>query len=157
MILLLKFTSNIKKKIKELDDTYYSNKVDLSWYNRYFDNSDIYLLVDKLGNIVGYLYGAFITEELYKDILNGKVKSDFDISPDSFVEESLYIYLASSLIDKSYRGLGYGKLLMESFLLDNNKKNIVVLATSLDGYRLLSKYLKVVLKIDSSRFIFSNC
>ena len=55
-----KFTKEIKKIIKSLDDeiSCYTN-VDISWYDRYSSDSYIYLLKDN-ENIVGYLYGAFI-------------------------------------------------------------------------------------------------
>ena len=43
----IKFTKEIKSIIKNLDDeiSYYTN-VDISWYDRYSDNSYIYLLKD---------------------------------------------------------------------------------------------------------------
>ena len=61
----IKITKEIKSIIKNLDDeiSYYTN-VDISWYDRYSDNSYIYLLKDD-DKIVGYIYGAFITEKLY--------------------------------------------------------------------------------------------
>ena len=51
-----KFTKEIKSIIKNLDDeiSYYTN-VDISWYDRYSDNSYIYLLKDD-DKIVGYIY-----------------------------------------------------------------------------------------------------
>lgn len=52
----IKFTKEIKSIIKNLDDeiSYYTN-VDISWYDRYSDNSYIYLLKDD-DKIVGYIY-----------------------------------------------------------------------------------------------------
>lgn len=76
----IKFTKEIKSIIKNLDDeiSYYTN-VDISWYDRYSDNSYIYLLKDD-DKIVGYIYGAFITEKLYNLLINGEIINDYLIN-----------------------------------------------------------------------------
>ena len=76
----IKFTKEIKNIIKNLDDeiSYYTN-VDISWYDRYSDNSYIYLLKDD-DKIVGYIYGAFITEKLYNLLINGEIINDYLIN-----------------------------------------------------------------------------
>ena len=76
----IKFTKEIKSIIKNLDDeiSYYTN-VDISWYDRYSDNSYIYLLKDD-DKIVGSIYGAFITEKLYNLLINGEIINDYLIN-----------------------------------------------------------------------------
>ena len=99
----IKFTKEIKSIIKNLDDeiSYYTN-VDISWYDRYSDNSYIYLLKDD-DKFVGYLYGAFITEKLYNSFINGEIINDYLIDKEEFVEKSNYIYLTSIVVKDEYR------------------------------------------------------
>lgn len=152
----VKFTKEIKKIIKSLDDeiSYYTN-VDISWYDRYSDNSYIYLLKDD-DKIVGYIYGAFITEKLYNSLMNGEIINDYLINKEEFVEKSDYIYLSSIVVKNKYRNKHYGSLLQEEFLKDNKDKKIVVLTVSDSGYALANKYLKLVKQIDDNHNIFIN-
>lgn len=110
-----KFTKEIKNLIKKIDDgiSYYTN-VDVSWYDRYSDNSYIYLLNDA-DKIVGYLYGAFITEKLYNSFINGEITNNYLINKEEFIESSDYIYLTSIVVKDKYRNKHYGSLLQEKF------------------------------------------
>lgn len=150
----VKFTKEIKRIIKNLDDeiSYYTS-VDVSWYDRYSDNSYIYLLKDD-DKIVGYIYGSFITEKLYNSLLNGEIINDYLINKEEFVENSDYIYLTSIVVNEEYRNKHYGSLLQEKFLKDNKDKNIVALSVSNSGYNLANKYFKLYRQIDDSHTIF---
>lgn len=150
----VKFTKEIKRIIKNLDDeiSYYTN-VDISWYNRYSDNSYIYLLKDN-DKIVGYLYGTFITEKLYNLFINGKIINDYLIDKEEFLQSSDYIYLTSIVIKDEYRNKHYGSLLQEKFLKDNKDKKIVVLTISNSGYNLANKYFELYRQIDENHTIF---
>lgn len=152
----IKFTKEIKSIIKNLDDeiSYYTN-VDISWYDRYSDNSYIYLLKDD-DKIVGYIYGAFITEKLYNLLINGEIINDYLINKEEFVEKSDYIYLTSIVITDKYRNKHYGSLLQEKFLKDNKDKKIVVLTVSTSGYNLANKYFRLIRQIDDKHNIFVN-
>ena len=151
-----KFTKGIKKNIKYLDDTisYYTN-VDISWYDRYSCDSYIYLLKDG-ADIVGYLYGAFITEGLYNSLINGEIIHDYTINKEEFIENSHYIYLTSIVIKDEYRNKHYGSLLLEKFLNDLQDEKVVVLTISKSGYNLVNKYFKLHRKIDDIHTIFIN-
>lgn len=150
----VKFTKEIKRIIKNLDDeiSYYTN-VDISWYNRYSDNSYVYLLKDN-DKIVGYLYGTFITEKLYNLFINGKIINDYLIDKEEFLQSSDYIYLTSIVIKDEYRNKHYGSLLQEKFLKDNKDKKIVVLTISNSGYNLANKYFELYRQIDENHTIF---
>lgn len=152
----VKFTKEIKKKIKSLDDEIDSyTSVDLSWYDRYSDDSYVYLLKDDK-KIIGYLYGAFITKKLYNSFVDGKIISDCLIDEKEFVENSNYVYLSSIVIKEEYRNKNYGSLLQESFLKDNKEKRIVLLTISNSGYSLANKYFKLHKEIDDVHTIFVN-
>lgn len=150
----VRFTKEIKRIIKNLDDeiSYYTN-VDISWYDRYSDDSYIYLLKDD-DKIVGYIYGACITEKLYNSLLNGEITNDYLINKEEFVENSDYVYLTSIVVKDKYRNKHYGSLLQEKFLKENRDKNIVVLTVSNSGYNLVNKYFKLHKQIDKSHTIF---
>ena len=151
-----KFTKEIKTIIKELDDeiSYYTS-VDISWYDRYKDDSYIYLLKDDK-KVIGYIYGTFISESLYNSFINGKILSDFQIDKKLYVDVSDYIYLSSIVIKEEYRNNKYGSLLQEKFLEDNKDKKIVILTVSNSGYNLAKKYFKLYKKIDDIHSIFIN-
>ncbi|MBE6161400.1 MAG: GNAT family N-acetyltransferase [Firmicutes bacterium] len=151
-----KFTKEIKTIIKELDDeiSCYTS-VDISWYDRYRDDSYIYLLKDDK-KVIGYIYGTFITESLYNSFINGKILSDFQIDKKLYVDVSDYIYLSSIVIKEEYRNNKYGSLLQEKFLEDNKDKKIVILTVSESGYNLAKKYFKLYKKIDKTHTIFIN-
>lgn len=150
----VKFTKEIKRIIKNLDDeiSYYTN-VNISWYDRYSDNSYIYLLKDD-NKIVGYLYGAFITKKLYNSFINGEIINDYLIDNEEFISNSDYIYLTSIVVKNEYRNNHYGSLLQEKFLKDNKDKKIVVLTVSNSGYALANKYFKLLRQIDDNHNIF---
>ena len=152
----VKFTKDIKKIVKSLDDeiSYYTN-VDISWYDRYSDDSYIYLLKDD-EEVIGYIYGACITENLYNSFLNGKITNDYIIDENEYVKESNYIYPASIVIKEGYRGNKYSSLLVNAFLKENNDKKMVVLTVSDAGYHLANKYFKFYKKIDDTHNIFIN-
>ena len=152
----VRFTKEIKIIIKELDDeiSYYTN-VDISWYDRYSDNSYIYLLKDD-DKFVGYLYGAFITEKLYNSFINGEIINDYLIDKEEFVEKSNYIYLTSIVVKDEYRKKHYGSSLQEAFLKDNRGKKIVLLTVSISGYTLANKYFRLIRQIDDKHNIFVN-
>ena len=152
----VKFTKDIKKIIKALDDEIdcYTN-VDISWYDRYSDDSYIYLLKDD-DEVVGYVYGAGITEKLYNSFLNGEITNDYLIDEKEYIKDSNYIYPASIVIKENYRGNKYTSLLCDSFLKDNKDKKMVILTVSDAGYHLAKKYFKFYKKLDNSHNIFIN-
>lgn len=152
----VKFTKEIKKIVKSLDDeiSFFTN-VDISWYDRYSSESYIYLLKDD-EEIVGYLYGAYITKKLYDSFLNGEIINDYLIDKKEFINNSNYIYITSIVIKEKYRNKKYGSLLNEMFLNDNNDKKIVVLTVSELGFKLFKKYFKLYKKIDETKNIFIN-
>ena len=152
----VKFTKDIKKKIKSLDDEIDSYvNVDISWYDRYSDDSYIYLLKDGM-RIVGYIYGTFITEKLYNSFINGEIISDYLINKEEYVKNSDYIYLTSVVIKEKYRNNHYGSLLQERVLMDNKGKKFVLLTISNSGYNLACKYFKLYKKLDDNHTIFVN-
>ena len=152
----VKFTKEIKKIVKSLDDeiSFFTN-VDISWYDRYSSESYIYLLKDD-EKIVGYLYGAYITKKLYDLFLKGEIINDYLIDKKEFINNSNYIYITSIVIKEKYRNKKYGSLLNEMFLNDNNDKKIVVLTVSELGFKLFKKYFKLYKKIDETKNIFIN-
>lgn len=66
------------KKTKELDDTFYNDKVlTFEWYKkRYDENHNTLLFIDN-EEIVGYLVSIPIKKELYNTIVNGTITNVF--------------------------------------------------------------------------------
>ena len=152
----VKYTKDIKKIVKSLDDEIsFFSCVDISWYDRYSSESYIYLLKDD-EIVVGYLYGAYITEKLYNLFLNGEIINDYLIDEKEFINNSDYIYVASIVVKEKYRNKKYGSLLSEMFLNDNNDKKIVALTISKLGFKLFKKYFKLYKNIDEKHNIFIN-
>lgn len=155
-IIKAKFDKDIKKKIKELDDTFNSYEtVDISWYDRYSDDSDIYLLVDN-NLIVGYVCACPITKELYNQFINGQISNDYEIDSKHFLKKSDYYYIPSILIKDSYRNKGYGQKLVKLLYDDINNKKIVALSITKEGFKLCQKYLTLIKKLDNEKYIFIN-
>lgn len=153
-IIRSRFDKKLKRIIKKLDDSCDIYQcVDISWYDRYYDESYIYLLVNET-EIVGYAYASPITKDLYDKFNNGKIINDYEISPKHFLRESSYYYISSILMKKEYRNKGYGKKLLESLLNDLYNKTIIVMTISNEGYFLCKNYFELVKKINSEKYVF---
>lgn len=153
-IIRSRFNKKLKEIVKKLDDSYNKYQcVDISWYDRYYDESYIYLLVNKT-EIVGYVYASPITKNLYDKFNNCEITNDYEISPKHFLRESSYYYISSILIKKEYKNRGYGKKLLESLLQDLYNKNVIVMTISNEGYNLCNKYFEFVKKINDEKYIF---
>lgn len=127
-------------KIKEIDDEFYKNSIDIEWYlERYNSNHYSYCLIDN-DKVVGYIVSVPVKKELYDAITNGVILNDFDINPKMFLNKSEYNYIISCVIKENYRGKGYGRLLMEK-LLENLNGYICCLTISQAGYKLANKHM----------------
>lgn len=151
----IKLTKSNLKKIMEIDSTFYIDDVlSIKWYlERYNKNHSATILMNSNKDYVGYIVSVPIKKELYDALLNGVLINDLYINPKMYSIESKYYYIVSCVILKKYRGLGYGKILMNS-VLNNLNNNYIALAISKDGKRLASKYMKEKLIINKESSIF---
>lgn len=78
-------------------------------------------------NVVGYIYGAYISLKLYNLLINGDIISDCLIDEKEYIDDSNYMYIASIVIKKEYCNNNYSFLLHKDFLKDNKDKKIVLL------------------------------
>lgn len=151
----IKLTKNNLKKIMEIDSTFYKDDVlSMEWYlERYNKNHSANVLVNSNKDYVGYIVSVPIKKELYDALLKGVIINDLYVNPKMYDIVSKYHYIVSCVILEKYRGLGYGKAIMESVLKDSNI-NYIALTISKDGKKLASKYMKEYLIINKDVSVF---
>lgn len=152
-IIKVNLTKDNLEKIYEIDQCFYN--LDISWYlDRYSENNCAYVLVDNK-KYVGYILSVPIKEILYNALCNGVLIDDVNINPKMYIKESKYYYIVSCVILPKYRNKGYGSKLMECVIKDTLGK-CVSLALTIDGYRLLNRYLPNKKNIYKNIFVFNN-
>ena len=144
-------------KIEKIDQLVYKNAIPgIDWYlERYNSKHYAYCLIDK-NEIVGYIVSVPIKKELYDAIVNGVLINDLHLNPGMYVTESDYNYIVSCVIKKEYRHKNYGKLLMETVLVDLNNCYACCFVISNDGYKLANKYLKLKMKLSEDVSVFEK-
>lgn len=139
----------------QIDDIFYKSDITgLDWYlERYNNNHSAICLFNNDGNIVGYLASIPIKKELYDAISNGVIINDLFINPTMFVNDSKYHYIASCVILEEYRNKKYGTMMIEK-LFDNININYVALTVSINGRKLVSKYMEKILSLNDDVCVY---
>lgn len=152
----IKLTQNNLLKIKEIDDTFYTNEnLSLDFYlERYNENHYAFVLKNEKKAIVGYLISVPIEKVLYDAIKNGTMTNDIYFNPKMFINNSNYNYIVSICIIKEYRNNGYSKLLFNQFLKETLEGNYISLTINKKGYNLASKYMNLVKEINENISVF---
>ena len=143
-------------KIKEIDDSFYSNaNLKIDWYlERYKPYHKAYILCDEKDNMVGYIVSVPIKKELYRTIIKGVLVNDLCINSSMFLEKSNYNYICSCVIKEEYRHKGYGVNLMQELINKTPRGKYCAITITKEGFNLAHKFMKMHTKINDSTYIF---
>ena len=132
--------------IYRLDCEAYTEEITTKqWYlNRYDGRECVYLAVDEKQGVVAYFAVMDIKEPMKTAIENGVLDGDVVVSNNMFQGDGRYFYMASCVVDKSFRRRGVFKMLFNAVMEDYRGKFLCALANEKTTLPLLEAGFRIV-------------